>query len=73
MGLQPDTDTTANIQAGGHVHGQRIFPHAMVSAGVLHIIHGLTLGAHEAMACWSTFLGGLRLVVKLLGFKLNRE
>ena len=52
---------------------RRAFPVALVSPGMLHIIHNLSLRMDRHMAYWSDWLSGLQSLVTLLHYREHRE
>ena len=64
-------DGTVHIDE--EMQSKRVFPRAMVVAGVLHITHNLSLKMVRFMQLWDWWLSGLQALVTLLHYKHNRE
>ena len=64
-------DGTVHIDE--EMQSKRVFPRAMVVAGVLHITHNLSLKMDRHMQLWDWWLSGLQALVTLLHYKHNRE
>lgn len=64
-------DGTVDIDE--EMQSKRVFPRAMVVAGVLHITHNLSLKMDRHMQLWDWWLSGLQALVTLLHYKHNRE
>ena len=73
LGLEADCVDASPDSVGDDVHGDRVFPHGMIVAGMMHIIHNLSWLADSKLQHFDTWLAGLKSIVALLHHKHNRD
>ena len=69
-GLMPDDGGNADAGAGTY---DVDFSSGLMVAGNLHILHNCTDALKKSLMYWDTFIGGLRMVARMLAKPWSRE